>query len=598
MSDLRATFHWADYLIFVLTLLLSAAIGVFYAWRDRKKTDTTESLLGGRSMSILPVTLSLMATLLSATLVLGIPTDIYYNGTMYWLICFSSFLAFPVIAHAILPVFRGIEVFSAYEYLELRFSKSVRVMGSILFQIQMLFNMAITLYAPALAVSQVMDVSTEVSIVVVGVVCTFYTAVGGLKAVMWTDTFQMVVIFAGLLAIIIRGSIEVGGWDNIMAAAREADKLRLDNFDPSPFVRYTFWSLIVGGFFSSLTIYGSSQAMIQRYLSMKSTKRAQIALYLNLPAALILTSLMVFLGLVVHAKYYGDDPVLTCRVEKPDQIIPLLVMDVLGEFHGLPGLFVACIFSAALSTVSSGVNALAAVFLSDILEPAHLAVSRSSLPAKTAAILSKVLALVFGAAIIGLALLAGVLNSLVLEISLSILGIFGGPLLGLFILGMFLPCSNSWGAGAGFLSSVVVSCWVAIGSTLQMSANAPPPPVCANDTVAANVTTSVTTILTSTPMAVEGTVEGLELFYNLSFMWYSALGVMVSVVVGVAVSCATGGTRKRPVEARYLSPWYVALSPLCQVAGTKGDDSEEVRAEVVANGQKMSDLAISDGRLS
>jgi Na+/proline symporter len=108
-------FGTVDYVIFVLTLVVSAAIGIFYAWRDKKRQSTDNFLLGGRSMSIFPVTLSLMASFLSAVLVLGVPTEIYYHGTMYWLISFSNIITFPVAVHAFLPVFHKLEIASAYE---------------------------------------------------------------------------------------------------------------------------------------------------------------------------------------------------------------------------------------------------------------------------------------------------------------------------------------------------------------------------------------------------------------------------------------------------------------------------------------------------
>lgn len=109
------TFQWADYLIFVLTLVISAAIGIWYAWKDKRKQNTSEFLLGGREMTLLPVTLSLMASFLSAILVLGVPTEIFYNGTMYWMISFSNLLTFPFAVHSILPVFHDLDISSAYE---------------------------------------------------------------------------------------------------------------------------------------------------------------------------------------------------------------------------------------------------------------------------------------------------------------------------------------------------------------------------------------------------------------------------------------------------------------------------------------------------
>ena len=109
------TFNLADYLIFVLTLVISAAIGIYYGWKDRKRQSATEVLLGGRRMGTLPVALSMMATFLSGVMVLGVPTEIFYFGTMYWLICVSNFITMPVAAHAFIPVFHKLELTSAYE---------------------------------------------------------------------------------------------------------------------------------------------------------------------------------------------------------------------------------------------------------------------------------------------------------------------------------------------------------------------------------------------------------------------------------------------------------------------------------------------------
>lgn len=115
MAKETKTFHWLDYLIFVLILLISATIGIYYAWKDKRKQNTSEFLLGGRNMSLLPVTLSLMVSFLSAILVLGVPTETFYNGTMYWMISFSNLLTFPFAVHGILPVFHNLEITSAYE---------------------------------------------------------------------------------------------------------------------------------------------------------------------------------------------------------------------------------------------------------------------------------------------------------------------------------------------------------------------------------------------------------------------------------------------------------------------------------------------------
>lgn len=111
----KATFHAVDYIIFTVILAISAGIGILYAWRDRNRQNTNEFLLGGRKMPLLPVTLSVMASFLSSVSVLGIPTEVFYNGAIYWVGIFSGFLGFPFIVHFIIPVFHNIGCASSFE---------------------------------------------------------------------------------------------------------------------------------------------------------------------------------------------------------------------------------------------------------------------------------------------------------------------------------------------------------------------------------------------------------------------------------------------------------------------------------------------------
>ncbi|KAK3610278.1 hypothetical protein CHS0354_029738 [Potamilus streckersoni] len=345
------------------------------------------------------------------------------------------------------------------------------------------------------------------------------------------------------------------------------------DFDPNPLERHTFWTLVLGGFVTSLTIYASNQAMIQRYLSMASVKRAQITLYLQLPGALVFTSLLVFTGMVLYAKYHDNDPVKECLVSKRDQLIPWLVMDILGQYHGFPGLMVACIFSASLSTVSSGVNALALVFLTDLLKPLYTRITNKSLDEKKLTIISKILAVVFGLITIGLAFLAQMFGKLILQVTLSIFGMVGGPLLGLIICAMFVPIVNHWGALVGVVTSICITSWIAIGSIVYTSGLSPPNPceVAQNSTQLNNTTYSTinaSTVSTShlyTTSVVDNSYDPLATIYRLSYMWYSTLAVLVTVVVGILVSCITGGTKKKPVDHRLLSPFYLALSNMARV---------------------------------
>ncbi|XP_063441491.1 sodium-dependent multivitamin transporter-like [Mytilus trossulus] len=569
METVVNTFHWADYSIFVLSLGIATGIGIYYTWRDKKNQTTANLLLGDRKMGLVPVTMSLMATSVSGGMIMGVPSEVFFNGTMFIYIVSTNVLSLPFVIHFIIPVYHQLQITSAYEYLELRFNKVVRVLGCLLFQLQTILGMALTLYAPALALNQVMGIELWVSIVVIGLVCTFYTALGGLKAVMWTDAFQMIIIWIALLVLIIKSTIDVGGISYVFEKANDGGRLEFNNFNPSPIERHTFWTLFIGGFMLTLSGYIGSQSMVQRFISMKNVKGAQSALYIQLPTSIIMITALVYIGLVLFAKY-GDQNPVPCIIDKSDQLLPYLVMDVLGKIYGLPGLFVSCIFSASLSTVSSGVNALALVLITDILKPLYKYIKQRDMDEAVATTLSKVAALFYGLLTIGLAFLAQYFGSLIVIVGLSISGMVGGPLLGLFTLGFFFPCTNSLGATVAVLCSLSFSSWLAIGSVVNMSGPAPTSCLSSSNTSILNDTLLGTTTMIlnlTSDISIGNNIEksDLQTFYSISYLYYSPLAVIIAVIVGLLVSCMTGGTRKNPVDKRLLSPLYHSIASLSNI---------------------------------
>ncbi|NXC22413.1 SC5A6 protein, partial [Corythaeola cristata] len=202
-----------DYSIFALLLVLSSAIGLFYALSGDRQRTVQEFLLANRNMSFLPVALSLLATFQSAVAILGVPAEIYRYGTEYWFLGCSYFLGLLIPAHIFIPVFYRLRITSAYEYLELRFNKTVRIFGTVTFIFQMPLLLPVTGF----------DLWSAV--LTMGLVCTLYTTLGGLKAVIWTDVFQTVVMFAGQLAVIVVGAQRVGGMAHVWHLAGQEGKI-------------------------------------------------------------------------------------------------------------------------------------------------------------------------------------------------------------------------------------------------------------------------------------------------------------------------------------------------------------------------------------
>ena len=231
-EELIPYFDAANYAVFAAMLLVSASIGVFFWWRGQKNTE--EFLMASRSMGTLPMTLSLVASFMSAITLLGTPAEMYVSGTQYAALVLSYPLVMGASAHMFLPVFDKLQVVTSYEYLELRFGKSVRLLAAVCFVIQMVMYMAIVVYAPALALEQVTGFQLDIACAVIFLVCIFYTAVGGIKAVMWTDTFQAVCMFGSFLAIILKGNYDAGGSSRVFDVNYQSGRVELFNFDPDP----------------------------------------------------------------------------------------------------------------------------------------------------------------------------------------------------------------------------------------------------------------------------------------------------------------------------------------------------------------------------
>ncbi|XP_057678237.1 solute carrier family 5 member 6a isoform X2 [Corythoichthys intestinalis] len=538
-------FTTVDYVIFALLLVASAGIGLFYAFSGGRQRTTQEFLMADRSMSWLPVSLSLLATFQSAVAILGAPSEVYTFGTQYWFLGCSYFLGLLIPAHVFIPVFYRLRLSSAYEYLELRFNKTVRICGTMTFIFQMVIYMGVVLYAPALALNAVTGFDLWGAVLAMGLVCTLYTSLGGLKAVMWTDVFQTVVMFAGQLAVIIVGAHQAGGIAEVWRKAVNGSRIAGLDLNPDPLERHTFWTLGVGGIFLMLALYGVNQAQVQRYLSSRTEKEAIMSCYVVFPCQQIVLCLGCLMGLVMFARYGEDSPLDKGYVKTNDQMVLYFVMDVFKDLPGLPGLFVACLFSGALSTISSAFNSLATVTMEDLIKPHFPNMNESK-----ATLLSKGLALAYGLVCLAMAYLASVMGS-VLQAALSIFGMVGGPLLGLFCLGMFFPWANSIGALVGLAAGLAMAFWIGIGSFVMRLPSAVPPLSTATQPPFVNMTTTVMTSL------INGTTTkprptGVDAIYSLSYMWYSAHNSTTVVVVGLLVSLLTG-----PMKEKQLTPGTV-----------------------------------------
>ncbi|XP_054932751.1 sodium-dependent multivitamin transporter-like isoform X2 [Dermacentor andersoni] len=534
-QELLARFTYYDYAVFVCMLAMSGSLGLWSAWHDSRsdaKSGISLLLNGERRLPAVPVGASLMASFISAAYLLGNAAEVYRNGTLYMMTFVSYGLALAVTAHLFMPVFYQLQVMTAYEYLELRFSRIVRMAAVILYMFEMTIYIAISLYAPALALSQLTGMTLWSAVVAIGLVCTVYTSVGGIKAVVLTDTFQAVVTVVAMLVVISLGMYQMGGLQAVWRASLSGGRVQFDVIDPDPTVHYTVWGLAIGSFFNNAASYATNHMMVLRYLTVPTLSKAKFVVWLNFPLLCIVLSLSCLAGLLVYVKYASCDPVAAHQIFSEDQLLPYFVMDVLGKMTGVPGLFVAGIFAASLSSISSGVNALCAVSFVDII-----ALIKPDIPDKIGAKIIMALGVFFGLLTIGLVGIASKMGN-VLAASQVINSSIGGPLLGLFTLGMFVPCANSKGAISGLIISLSFSLWINLGQFVTSMALAKPPP--SMDGCPAEVRNATSATLGVVTEVVKEASRGLSPdIYALSSLWYSMLAWFVLIAVAVPVSCFT-----------------------------------------------------------
>ncbi|CAG7724703.1 unnamed protein product [Allacma fusca] len=225
MEQEKVSLEWPEYVVFAFTLSISAIIGIYYGFFGTKQKSTTEYLLANREMSAWPVSMSLVCSAVSAITILGNPVETYLYGTPTMWIIFTYIPFTLSLAFLYLPVYFRLKVNSAYEYIELRFNSTVRTTVSLIAIVQLIVSMAIAVYAPSLAINQVTGISTRISTAVIYLVCVFYSTLGGLKAVLWTDVFQAFVMLASVLVTLIIGLGDVGGLSEAWKLAGDAGRL-------------------------------------------------------------------------------------------------------------------------------------------------------------------------------------------------------------------------------------------------------------------------------------------------------------------------------------------------------------------------------------
>jgi SSS family solute:Na+ symporter len=442
-------------------IVCAAYLGIVLclAFKSSKGQRTNQDyFLGARSMNWWVVGISMFATSFSSISFLGLPQrGAYQDFSFYLTLLFIPLVITPILWWIFIPVFVRLRVSSGYEYLGTRFGSPMQQIGSALYCLYAIGWMGTMLYALALTLQTVMGLSDAqyyAALVGIGAVATIYTAMGGLKAVIWTDVLQAGVLGGAIVLILVLAVGRInGGWSAFWAIGTEYSKFQLFHLNSDLLAVENFtnknsvFTAAAFGMFMYLPGYAVSQNMIQRYVCAGSQSGGRKIVVLNAVINSGLGFLFLLVGTAIFVFYSQTGgsglPAAGIDLANEDQILPHFVTTQLPAI-GLVGLILAGLFAAAMSTVDSGINGVTSTIVFDWL-------SGNELPVR----LSRVLTSILGATVIAAALLVPFIGDTVIGIINAIAGTCLGILLGVYLLGMLVPRANLHGVLIGLSVGVV-----------------------------------------------------------------------------------------------------------------------------------------------
>ncbi|KAK9688418.1 Sodium:solute symporter family [Popillia japonica] len=536
-------FSWIDYCLFTVMLGGSVLIGVYFGCFGKRQTTAKEYLLGGRNMTVFPIAMSLIASHISGITLLAMPSDVYKHGSTISVMNIGIILVCIFTAYVSIPVFYELQLTSTYEYLKMRFNSKIRTMASLLYIINIILILPVVIYAPSLAFTQASPVSLHIVNPIICTMCIFYTTIGGLKAVVWTDALQFSAMLGAMLAVLYLGVFTVGGFSTVFTRAAEGERLDID-FDVVPTKRDTFFALLVGWTINWIPQVAFTQGSVQKFLALPTLSHIRKSIAIFAVGIIFSKVASIFTGLIIYAKYHDCDPFTDNKIQKDDQLLPYYVMDVAKHIPGLPGLFIAGVFCAGLSTLSAHMNSLSGIIYEDLLS----SYMPKDISQEQISNILKLIVVIIGVVSTALTFVVEHLGGLfALVISLS--GISLGPTLGLFILGMLVPSANSKGALAGSITSLISMAIIVIGNQIYKTKGLIIYPM--KPLSIAGCLSNTTLVATSTQTFEKG--GDVFALFRITHYYYALVGALIVFAVALPVSWLT--ENEKPVDEKLITPF-------------------------------------------
>lgn len=445
--------HTIDYVIIAIYLIGIALLGIF---KGGKQKSTQDYFLGAKSVPWWAVCFSIVAAETSTLTFISIPGLAYLTNFNFLQVTAGYLLGRIIIAAYFLPAYYKGEMNTAYAYLENRFGSKTRSFSSVVFLFTRTAADGVRLFATAIPLKLMLDISYPAAIVIIAIVALIYTYVGGVRGVIWVDVIQMFIYIGGALITIffLANNYLPDGLSGVFNTEAIADKFEIINlgfggglseFFSDP---YTLLGGLLGGAFLSMASHGTDQLIVQRLLTIKDLKDSRLAIIGSGIIVIFQFFVFLFVGVLLYA-YYGTFDLSSIGLMKADEIFPKFIIESLPP--GLSGLIIAGLFAAALSTLAGSMSSLSSSTMLDLYKPFKQIKSDSE-----ELRISRLFTIMWAVLLVGSAILFMNSPDAVVELALSIASFTYGGLLGTFMLGLFVKKARQEDALAGFTGGILI----------------------------------------------------------------------------------------------------------------------------------------------
>ena len=439
-----------DYTIVVVYLVCVALFGFLLGGKQRTAQDY---FLGKDTIPWWIVCFSIVAAETSTLTFISIPGLAYLTNLNFLQLTIGYLLGRIAVSMVLLPAYYRGELSTAYAFLETRFGIKTRRFASGVFLFTRLAADGVRLFATAIPLQLIADISYPAAIILLALVALFYTYAGGVRGVIWVDAGQMVVYFGGALtAAIILVSGSEGGLSGALSLSIANGKTEIltlgltRDFFQQP---YTLIAGILGGGFLSMASHGTDQLIVQRVLTTKSLRAGQKALIGSGVVIIVQFALFLVVGLLLFDHYHGAT-LAQLGVDRSDEIFPKFIIE--GLPSGISGFIIAGLMAAALSTLAGSMSSMSSSVVLDLYKP----IAGHGLSEEKALKISRHVTAVVAVLLVGTALTFMNTNQTVVELALSIASFTYGGLLGTFLLGVLVKKAKQRDALVAFTAGILV----------------------------------------------------------------------------------------------------------------------------------------------